>query len=541
MHVQRVQTSVANASRVSDAPNVTASRALNALIREPQAPADAVSEGALPLQGVRLAVKDNFLVFNEQAQSASSILQGVKMPVTSDMAQRALTDSGATFVGFTNQDEFGMGSSTAFSAYGPAFNPHGDKLSPGGSSGGSAATVACGDADVALGSDTGGSVRQPAAFCGVIGFKPSRGILPRWGLTSYASSLDSPGLITRTVADVAYTTDALRGASAHDATSMAHRNPSCDAQALLEAAVASCVPVAPSAPEVQWASGGGAGGGCPAGSSKLASSTRLFHDALRARSEGGVALDLAGCRVGVLSEAWVQELTSEAAETWDASLQALAAAGAQLVPVSVPLFKSALPAYYVLAPAEASSNLSRYDGLRFAGAAERQRRAAQPSASASGASAAAAKLSKLQLQAVDSRSAGFGAEVQRRIMVGNYVLSANARSAYFDAAVQVRSALLRAMTRVQTEHQLDVFVTPTSPTPAWRQSDTVDPVAAFLNDVYTVVPSLCGMPACSVPVRGGRSSDAGVPQSVQVFAGHGGDKHVLAVAAELELPTQAER
>ncbi len=136
---------------------------------------------------------------------------------------------------------------------------------------------------------------------------------------------------------------------------------------------------------------------------------------------------------------------------------------------------------------------------------------------------------------MDSRSAGFGAEVQRRIMVGNYVLSANARSAYFDSAVQVRSALLRSMTRVQAEQQLDVFVTPTSPTPAWRQSDSVDPVAAFLNDVYTVVPSLCGMPACSVPVREGGVSDAGIPQSVQVFAQHGMDKTVLSVAAELEI------
>ena len=492
----------------------------------------------MPLQGIRLAVKDNFLVYNEQAGSASKILAGVKMPVSSDMAQRALTLAGAELVGFTNQDEFGMGSSTAFSAYGPAYNPHGHHLSPGGSSGGSAAAVACADADLALGSDTGGSVRQPAAFCGIVGFKPSRGLLPRWGLTSYASSLDSPGLLTRTVADAAYATDALRGASAHDATSMAHRNKACNSEHLLHAASHSQVPLAPVAPAVAWAAQGSAGGKhCVAHDSNADTGALLFHDALRARSEGGVALDLTGCRVGVLAEAWVQELTPAAARTWEGALTALQRAGAELVPLSVPLFKSALPAYYVLAPAEASSNLSRYDGLRYAGDEERRRRAA------AGAPAQAdnteGKLSKLQRQAMDSRSAGFGAEVQRRIMVGNYVLSANARSAYFDSAVQVRSALLRAMTEAQAEHQLDVFVTPTSPTSAWSQHEEVDPVSAFLNDVYTVVPSLCGMPACSVPVRGGEVSDAGVTQSVQVFAAHGLDKHVLAVAAELEMDARS--
>jgi aspartyl-tRNA(Asn)/glutamyl-tRNA(Gln) amidotransferase subunit A len=403
-----------------------------------------------PLAGVPVAVKDNLCIRGVPTTCGSHILEGWLPPYDATVVER-LRGAGAVVVGKTNLDEFAMGSSTENSAYGPTHNPHDPRRVPGGSSGGSAAAVAAGLVPLALGSDTGGSIRQPAAFCGVVGLKPTYGTVSRYGLVAFASSLDQVGPLARTVADAAILFDVIGGHDPRDSTSLERPNP-------------------------------------------LA----------LARLEEGVD----GMRVGVVAElldgadASVVERVHEAAE-------ALAAAGASVEECSVPEVSYALPAYYLLAPAEASSNLARYDGVRYG------LRVNAPSAeSMNGA----------------TRAAGFGPEVKRRIMLGTYALSAGYYDAYYGQAQKVRTLIIRAFARAY--ERADVLLGATTPTTAFELGSKVDdPLAMYLSDVCTVPTNLAGHPAINVPFG---ADDLGLPVGVQLLAPALGEMSMFQAAAVIE-------
>ena len=422
------------------------------------------------------------------------------------MVERAV-NAGASFAGMTNCDEFGMGSATAFSVHGATFNPysalfallaaHGGAgvdaaslrrapswLTPGGSSGGSAVAVAVGAVDVALGSDTGGSVRQPAAFCGVVGFKPSYGRLPRWGLLPYACSLDTVGVLARSVDTARRVYEVCIGPDARDDTS------------------------------------------------ERACSVFKETGKLDALAAG----DLRGLRVGLPDEYHVAELDAATVAAWHACAHALAAAGAQVVRVSLPHTAAALPAYYVIAPAEAASNLSRYDGVRYGYRAMAARERAEGGGASSTISQPAAALHE---EYTRTRSEGFGPEVRARVLTGNYVLSAAARGEYYDAACEVRklvaadfdavfrrsragsnpdaavhgdrpqqgqlpySGEARAYGSAPLDSGVDILLAPTSPMLPWPSRCTAerDPIDVYSSDVLTVPASLAGLPALSLPFR----------------------------------------
>jgi aspartyl-tRNA(Asn)/glutamyl-tRNA(Gln) amidotransferase subunit A len=508
------------------------------------------SSGALA--GWRVAVKANLCWPGAPRDAASASLAGYRPAHASTAVSRAFA-AGATILGpSTNMDEFGMGSATAFSVHGAARSPFslnaaawaargsdGAQLRPagwltcGGSSGGAAVAVAIGAARAALGSDTGGSVRQPAAFCGVVGLKPSRGAVPRWGLLPYASSLDTVGVIARTVADAGALFDVVRGADGRDEA--------CGALA------------PPPPPQAHAAAAAGA-------------------------AAAAAALPLAGLRVGVPAEYHVAGLDGAALEWWEWGAAALARAGAEVVPVSLPHTRLALPAYYVMAPAEAASNLARFDGLRFgARGGHGGARARAPAADAP-----AGALHELLRT---TRSAGFGREVTRRVLVGNAVLSAGARCDFFEGAVAAAAlvggdfaAVLRAggrappagaplfaaaapaaTPRAHPAHGVDALLTPAAPSPPWVVGDTAAraPLAMYLNDVMTLPASLAGLPAACVPVgyapypraaraRAGAAAAAAaeeataahgglcVPVALQVVGRHGDEATLLRVAAALE-------
>lgn len=435
-------------------------------------------------------------------------------PTTATVVARLLAEGG-WLAGSTNMDEFGMGSATAFSHHGPSYNPYSanwalrslgllpngnlDKggvvpeagwLCPGGSSGGAAVSVATGSALAAIGSDTGGSVRQPASFCGLVGLKPTYGRIPRWGLIPYASSLDTIGIITRTVADAALLLQVTAGHDPRDDTCL--RPPSSSASTSDR-----CTP----------------------------SSGISDRDSVSSKP-------LAGIRVGIPAEYRVSELNADTLTWWGRGAAMLADAGAEIVEVSLPNTAAALPAYYVIAPAEAASNLSRYDGVRygFRPAAKSQAEGAAASQSSYSSSAATANASDaLHRLYTRTRSEGFGPEVQRRIMTGNFVLSQEARADYYDAAVAVRDRVRADFARVFRPSSdvalpiesspiarsnpaaypsadaalgVDVLLTPVSPTPPWLSSKTaeLDPLAVYVNDVMTIPASLAHLPAISVPV-----------------------------------------
>jgi aspartyl-tRNA(Asn)/glutamyl-tRNA(Gln) amidotransferase subunit A len=410
----------------------------------------AAGEDPGPLAGVPVAVKDNLCTRGVPTTCASRILEGWCPPYDATVVQR-LRRAGAVVVGKTNLDEFAMGSSTENSAFGPTRNPHDPRRVTGGSSGGSAAAVAAGLVPLALGSDTGGSIRQPAAFCGVVGLKPTYGTVSRYGLVAFASSLDQVGPFARNVADAADLFDVIGGHDPRDSTSLETPNPLC--------------------------------------------LTRL---------EEGVE----GMRVGVVHELLdgaddaVVKRVREAAE-------ALATAGARVEECSVPEVAYALPAYYLLAPAEASSNLARYDGVRYGLRVD--------AASAEAMNGA-------------TRSAGFGAEVKRRIMLGTYALSAGYYDAYYGQAQKVRTLIIRAFQRAY-EHA-DVLLGATTPTTAFELGAKVDdPLAMYLSDVCTVPTNLAGHPAISVPFG---SDDLGLPVGVQILAPALGETPMFQAAAVVE-------
>ncbi|MEO8432214.1 MAG: Asp-tRNA(Asn)/Glu-tRNA(Gln) amidotransferase subunit GatA [Acidobacteriota bacterium] len=389
----------------------------------------------LPLAGVPIAIKDNLWVRGRETSCASRILRGFRPPSDSTAVAR-LREAGAVFVGRTNMDEFAMGSSTENSAFQTTRNPWNLERIPGGSSGGSAAAVAARFVPAGIGSDTGGSIRQPAACCGVVGFKPTYGRISRYGLVAFASSLDQIGPMTRGVADAARVYSVLAGADTRDSTS---------------------------SPE-------------PVGD-----------------PEGAVSRGIAGRTVGFLEEAEIEGLDAEVAADLEEARRRFRAAGATVKTVSVPRARVAIAIYYVLASAEASSNLARFDGVRFG-----------PRSSAS----------DLLSLYVETRTDGFGAEVKRRILLGTFALSSGYHDQYYGRAQEARELLKADFDAAFRE--ADVLVCPSIPNPAFRIGEKIDdPLSMYLSDVFTVPASLAGLPAITVP--SGLSRE-GLPLGIQVLA-----------------------
>ncbi len=404
-----------------------------------------------PLDGIPLAVKDNMCTRGVETTASSKILSGYRPPYDATVVAR-LKAAGAVLTGKTNLDEFAMGSSTENSAYGPTTNPWDPTRVPGGSSGGSAAVVAAGSALGSLGSDTGGSIRQPAALCGVVGMKPTYGLVSRFGLIAFASSLDQIGPFTRTVADSALLLDAIAGHDPKDATSYRLDYPRCSAD---------------------------------------------------------LASGVAGLRVGVVREFSGEGYDPDVASACSAMVDRLAASGAEVMEVSLPTVDVTLSAYYLIAPAECSANLARFDGIRY------------------GLRVPGATTEEMMAR---TRAEGFGPEVTRRILLGTYALSAGYYDAFYGKALDVR-ALLQAEFAAAYE-QVDVLVSPTSPTTAFKIGDKAqDPLAMYLCDVCTIPSNLAGHPAISVPIG---LDSAGLPIGFQVMAPALGEQMMFRVAAEVE-------
>ena len=413
---------------------------------------DRVKRGDAPgrLAGVPIALKDNMCTRGVETTCSSRILEGWKPPYDATTVQK-LAAEGAVFVGKTNLDEFAMGSSTENSAFGPTRNPLDTSRVPGGSSGGSAAAVAAGFAAGSLGSDTGGSIRQPAALCGLVGVKPTYGLVSRYGLVAFASSLDQIGPFTHTVEDAAIITEVIAGHDPMDSTSIPQP-----------------------APDLVGVLGAG----------------------------------VKGLRIGRVADL-PKGADPDVLARLDAAFDALARAGATIVDVTLPSLSFALTAYYLIAPAEASSNLARYDGVRY------------------GKRVAAGDINTMY---ADTREAGFGDEVKRRIMLGTYALSAGYYDAYYGKALKVRRLIADDFARAYTD--ADVILTPTSPSVAFRfGSKTDDPLAMYLCDIFTIPTNLAGHPAMSVPFGTGQD---GMPVGVQVLAPTLGEATMFRVAAELE-------
>ncbi|MCU1358253.1 MAG: aspartyl/glutamyl-tRNA(Asn/Gln) amidotransferase subunit [Acidimicrobiales bacterium] len=416
----------------------------------------AVGEDPGPLAGVPIALKDNLCTRGVVTTCSSKILEGWIPPYDATVVQR-LVAAGSVAVGKTNLDEFAMGSSTENSAFGPTRNPHDTSRVPGGSSGGSAAAVAAGFAPVSLGSDTGGSIRQPAALCGVVGVKPTYGLVSRYGLIAFASSLDQIGPFATTVADAAVVLEAIAGHDPADATSIPQ-----DAPSIVE------------------------------------------------HLDDGIA----GLRVGVITELMGEGIHPDVAARVREAAEALAAAGAVVEEVSVPAVAYGLSAYYLIAPAEASSNLARFDGVRY------------------GLRVDAATTNEMM---VATRTAGFGAEVKRRIMLGTYALSAGYYDAFYGQAQKVRTLIARDFATAY--ERFDVLLSPTSPTTAFELGAIHDPLTMYLNDICTIPTNLAGDPAMSVPF--GTGSD-GLPIGVQVLAPTLGEVPMFRAAAVLEAAAPTE-
>jgi aspartyl-tRNA(Asn)/glutamyl-tRNA(Gln) amidotransferase subunit A len=402
------------------------------------------------LAGVPVALKDNMCTRGIETTCSSKILEGWKPPYDATVVTR-LQQAGAVMVGKTNLDEFAMGSSTENSAFGPTKNPLDTSRVPGGSSGGSAAAVAAGFAAASLGSDTGGSIRQPASLCGLVGVKPTYGLVSRQGIVAFASSLDQVGPFTHTVADAALMMEVIGGHDPLDSTSLPQPMPSL---------------------------------------------TSVLGQGVKGMRIGRLADMPDGCEPEVLAR-------------MDAAYVALQAAGATIVDISLPSLSYCLTAYYLVAPAEASSNLARYDGVRYGMRVE---------------------TGDLHSMYGATRAAGFGAEVKRRIMLGTYALSAGYFDAYYGKALKVRRLIANDFAAAY--EKCDVILTPTSPTVAFPLGDkTSDPLTMYLCDIFTIPTNLAGHAAMSVPFGTGAHN---MPIGVQVLAPALGEQTMFRVAAELE-------
>ncbi|MBU6444932.1 MAG: Asp-tRNA(Asn)/Glu-tRNA(Gln) amidotransferase subunit GatA [Alphaproteobacteria bacterium] len=446
---------------------MAASRPLNAFVTETPEKALAMAadsdariargEGRA-LEGLPLAIKDLFCTRGVRTTAGSRILENFVPPYESTVTQN-LWDAGAVMLGKTNMDEFAMGSSNETSYFGPVENPwraegSNKKLVPGGSSGGSATAVAADLCLAATGTDTGGSIRQPAAVTGIVGLKPTYGRCSRWGIVAFASSLDQAGPMTKTVRDAAILLGAMASVDPMDATSVDMPVP--DYEAGLEAGVK-------------------------------------------------------GMRIGIPKEYRIDGAPPEIDALWHKGAEWLKAQGAEIVEVSLPHTKYALPAYYIVAPAEASSNLARYDGVRY------------------GHRAAGAKdITDLYEK---SRGEGFGKEVRRRILIGTYVLSAGYYDAYYSRAQKLRTLIARDF--AQAFEQCDALLTPATPGPAFAIGEkTADPVSMYLNDVFTVTVNLAGLPGISVPAG---LTKEGLPLGLQVIGKAFDEAGVLRVGRALEV------
>ncbi len=457
------------AREVAEAYNaaVAAARQLNAYtVETPEdalAAADAADSGRASgelgaLAGIPLGIKDLFATRGVNTTAGSNILKGFKPEYESSVTAN-LRRAGAGMLGKLNMDEFAMGSSNETSAYGPVLSPwkrndgSNNALTPGGSSGGSAAAVAAGIAPGVTGTDTGGSIRQPAAFTGICGIKPTYGRCSRWGIVSFASSLDQAGPLARTVRDCAILLEAMAGFDPKDSTSLDLSVP-------------------------QW--------------------------------EAGLSGDLNGKRVGIPKEYRIEVVPEDINALWDRGIEWLRDAGAEPVEISLPHTKYALPTYYIIAPAEASSNLARYDGVRY-GLRE------------------VPEGGNLDAMYAATRAAGFGAEVKRRIMIGTYVLSAGFYDAYFNKAQRVRALIKQDFARAF--EQCDLILTPTAPSAAFGIGETTDPLAMYLNDVFAVPASLAGLPAMSVP---GGLDALGLPLGLHIIGRELDEQTVLNAGLAIE-------
>ena len=410
---------------------------------------------ARPLEGIPLGVKDLFCTKGVQTTACSNILGDFTPPYESTVTANLWAD-GAVMLGKLNNDEFAMGSSNETSRFGPVNNPYRGKqvenLVPGGSSGGSSAAVAARLGIAATATDTGGSIRQPAAFTGTVGLKPTYGRCSRWGIVAFASSLDQAGPVTHTVRDAAIMLESMASFDAKDTTSVDRAVPN------YEAAL------------------------------------------------GG---DVKGLRVGIPQEYRVDNMPAEIEKLWQQGIDWLKDAGAEIVDVSLPHTKYALPAYYIIAPAEASSNLARYDGVRYG--ARRQG-------------------SDIDDMYAQTRAAGFGDEVKRRVLIGTYALSAGYYDAYYVKALKVRRLIAEDFTKAY--EKCDVLLTPTTPSAAFAVGrETADPLEMYLNDVFTVTVNLAGLPGISVPA--GLDAD-GLPLGLQLIGQPFGEEQLLRVADVME-------
>ncbi len=446
---------------------VSASSALNAYVLETPEKALAMAADsdkriaageARPLEGLPIGVKDLFCTKDVRTTACSNILGDFIPPYESTVTQNLWAD-GAVMLGKLNNDEFAMGSSNETSRFGPTVNPwkaNGEELVPGGSSGGSSSAVAARLGIAATATDTGGSIRQPAAFTGTVGLKPTYGRCSRWGIVAFASSLDQAGPVTHTVRDAAMMLSSMASFDKRDTTSVERDVP--DYEAAL--------------------TGKGAG-------------------------------DIKGLKVGIPQEYRVDSMPAEIEKLWQQGIDWLKAAGAEIVDVSLPHTKYALPAYYIIAPAEASSNLARYDGVRY------------------GARKQGVDIDDMYAQ---TRAAGFGDEVKRRVMIGTYALSAGYYDAYYVKALQVRRLIAEDFTKAY--EKCDVLLTPTTPSAAFPIGKNIeDPLEMYLNDVFTVPVNLAGLPGISVPA--GLDAD-GLPLGLQLIGKAFGEEELLRTAEVLE-------
>ncbi len=445
---------------------LTGAASLNATLHWSQEvlDAEAARVDAMPVPGalaaLPVALKDNIVTIEQPTTCASRILDGYTSPFTATAVNR-LRDAGAMVAAKANMDEFAMGSSTEHSAFGRVLHPIDPTRVPGGSSGGSAALVAAGVVPVALGSETGGSVRQPASFCGVVGMKPSYGRVSRYGLVAFGSSLDCISIFSRTVSDAGRMLSVISGHDPLDATTVAQPP----------------MPVP------------------------------------------GALTDLKGLRIGLPREYYPEDLHAGVRSALGRTREAIQDLGGQVCEVSLPHSPYAVPTYYIVAPAEAAANLARYDGVRYGP------RKAPPDGD-------------IHALYQATRGQGFGAEVQRRILVGTYVLSAGYYDAYYRKAQRVRALIAEDFRQVFASG-VDLLLTPTTPTPAFRAGEkTEDPVAMYLADIFVCAISLAGLPALSIPV--GRTE--GLPVGAQLIAPYFEDERLLAAAAAIEraVPADAE-
>ena len=448
-HIELIEAAGSLNSFITLTPDIALQRAKESDIRREH------QEALGSLDGIPIAVKDLFCTEGVQTTAGSHMLEGFTPPYESTVTQN-LRDAGAVMLGKTNMDEFAMGSANITSYFGAAKNPwsavDGKDRVPGGSSGGSAAAVAGRAAIAATGSDTGGSIRQPASFSGIVGMKPTYGRCSRWGMVAFASSLDQAGPMTRTVRDSAIMLRYMAGFDSKDSTSVNKNVPD---------------------------------------------------------FESAITGDIKGLRVGIPAEYRLDSLSDEMNKLWKQGMDLLKEAGAEPVQISLPHTKYALPTYYIVAPAEASSNLARYDGVRY------------------GLRATGDNLDEMY---ENTRALGFGDEVRRRIMIGTYVLSAGYYDAYYVKAMKLRTLILNDFR--QAFENVDVILTPTAPSAAFPIDERVkDPIQMYLNDIFTVPASLAGLPAISLPAG---LSDEGLPLGLHLITKAFDEETLFQVGGVLE-------